>query len=331
MHGAQAQGGVVLCVGVAHVVHHLADVLLGLHEDDAGLLALLGLGLQAHDVLQLLGQQDVAHLHGQDSHAPGGHLLLQHALELAVELLAADGHLGGARAADGVAQRGLRRQLHGTREVAHLGAGGLRVPHMPEQDGVHIERHEVGRERLLGAERGHAHAGVHAHGVLLDDGPRPEQARARHAIELAQAQHHDLLPLLRDVHRHGGEHGHHQGGDHRSHADPSGEGPCNAQHGAEGHGEHHRREQQHAGVRGALAHDLGARVGHHLERPPCRRRRPLAGDRRRIGREALHAASPCHRHHAPVCDARPARPTSISTMRPPPRRPALPRPRVSSA
>ncbi len=94
--------------------------------------------------------------------------------------LALGHHLVQLVPADRFAQRGLRAQRDGLREVLHFQNRLLRVPHHPEHDGVHVHRHGVARQRGFGRDVGHAHALVHVAaerstiGMMMED-PRPAQ------------------------------------------------------------------------------------------------------------------------------------------------------------
>ena len=65
--------------------------------------------------------------------------------------------IGEGRAPDDVAQRRLCGPAHGLRVVLHFERGLLRVVHHPEEHGVDVDRHGVGRQRLLRGEAGRDH------------------------------------------------------------------------------------------------------------------------------------------------------------------------------
>ena len=73
-------------------------------------------------------------------------------LQLRFDLLAAAQQIGQRGAADDVAQRRLRGPAHRLRVVLHFERGLLGVVHHPEQHGVDVDRHGVGRQGLLGGE-----------------------------------------------------------------------------------------------------------------------------------------------------------------------------------
>ena len=125
-------------------------------------------------------------------------------LQFAIELLAPDGHLR-RRSARPMASRSAVCAASSTARVkSPTSVQAAFASHtVPEQHGVHVRAGtRSARKRFFGAERGHAHAAVDAHHVLLDDGDGPEKPRAADAIELAQAQNHDLFPLLGNMGRH---------------------------------------------------------------------------------------------------------------------------------
>ena len=73
------------------------------------------------------------------------HLLLQRHLEPVSELYPGLDQLGQVVLADGVPQRGLRRQDDRLVVVLHLQRSALGVAHDPERDGVDVDRHGVAR------------------------------------------------------------------------------------------------------------------------------------------------------------------------------------------
>src|SRR5215469_14514635 len=65
----------------------------------------------------------------------------------------------------------------------------------PKNDRVHIDRHGVLAQGLLGEKLGGSDAGVDHRGDAVDDRDHPEQPRAPNRQELPGSQHHCLLPL----------------------------------------------------------------------------------------------------------------------------------------
>ena len=76
--------------------------------------------------------------------------------------MSAHDHVLERRAADGIAQGRLRGKRHGEVTILDFGAGLFGVPNNPEQHGVHIERHKVAGQRLLGTKRRGIHALIDA-------------------------------------------------------------------------------------------------------------------------------------------------------------------------
>ena len=105
------------------------------------------------------------------------------------------------RAADDVAQRGLRRPAHRLLVLLHFERGLLRVVDQPEQHRVDVDRHGVGRQRLLGREARGDHALIDPPRHRIDERHDPEEARAAQADVAAQPQHDRALPLLGDLRR----------------------------------------------------------------------------------------------------------------------------------
>ena len=100
--------------------------------------------------------------------------------------------------ADDVAQRGLRRPAHGPGIVLDFERGLLDVVYQPEQHGIDVHRHGVGRERLLGREARCDRALVDPRRHAVRERHDPEQPGATQADEAAEPQHDRALPLLRD-------------------------------------------------------------------------------------------------------------------------------------
>ena len=77
--------------------------------------------------------------------------------------LRSDNSSDEVRGADHFAQGRLRHPVDGQAIVGDVERGALRVVHMPEDDGVDIDRHGVAGERLLGVE-------LRGLDALVDDG-----------------------------------------------------------------------------------------------------------------------------------------------------------------
>ena len=270
MHRAQPHGLRVALVAGARVLQHVGDIRLRLGQGHAGV-ALAGRdGTGGHRRLQLAGHHDVAHLHVDDVDPPAVQLRLQHLFQLGVQLVAPTGHLSQARAPDGRPQRGLGHPRHGARVVLHLAGRLLRGKHHPEHHGIHVHGHQVGRERLLGAEVGGRHALVDAHRVELDNGPSEHNARPRYAIEAAEAHDHGALPFHDDVHRRGGQDADHHGDHEGREADAAREGLGAGEHQRANGGEHDDGERHGAVARGAVTPRFQPRA--RLRRPLLRAR-----------------------------------------------------------
>ena len=143
------------------------------------------------------------------------------------------------------------RQRHGVVVVLHLQAGLLRVPYHPEQHRVHVDGHQIARQRLLGAETRDHDALVGFKRGLLDEGNGEVEPRPLHAGELAETKDHHLLPLHGDMHRHGSHPRHKQrnhkplDGEHAREHEPCAE--CRQEH----DNGHESREYERACLRGA--------------------------------------------------------------------------------
>ena len=91
--------------------------------------------------------------------------------------------------------------------VGDVERGALRVVHVPEHDGVDIDRHGVARERLLGVEAGGLDALVNNGGDGVDDRDDHEQAGPFDAGQFAGAQDDETLPVVGHLEREGDEDG----------------------------------------------------------------------------------------------------------------------------
>ena len=111
------------------------------------------------------------------------------------------------RGADHLAQRRLRHPVDGRTVVGDVERGGLRVVHVPEDDGIDIDRHRVAGERLLGVEPGGLDALVDDGGDGVDDRNDHEQPRPFHARQFAGAQDDEALPVVGHLEREQHEYG----------------------------------------------------------------------------------------------------------------------------
>ena len=196
----QLKRHLALLVGFGGLHEHARRLLLRLGQDDARVAFALGLRRLRHGALQVVGQHDVADLHGDDADAPIGHLPIEPFLDLVVDLEALYRHIGQADASDGVTQSRLRRPRHGAGIVGNLRVRLLGIPHHPEHHRVHVYRGEVGRERPLVQKRGCVDTLVDMEGDLLDDGNGEVQAGLRDAGEIAEPQDNRPLPYEGDMH-----------------------------------------------------------------------------------------------------------------------------------
>ena len=123
---------------------------------------------------------------------------------------------------------GLRRPAHGLLVVLHFERGLLRVVHHPEQHGVHVDRHRVRRQRLLGGEARRDGALIDPRRHRVDERHDPEEAGPLQADEFSEAQDDGAFPLLRDLRRLHGDHADDRHDDernrvaHRERGQPSG-------------------------------------------------------------------------------------------------------------
>ena len=78
--------------------------------------------------------------------------------------------------------------------------------HVPEDDGIDVDRHGVAGERLLGIELRGLDALVDDGGDAVDDRDDEEQAGTLDARQLAGAQDDEALPVVGHLQRQSGQH-----------------------------------------------------------------------------------------------------------------------------
>ena len=131
--------------------------------------------------------------------------------------------------------------------VLHLHAGVLRVPHEPEQHGVDVQRHEIGRQGLLSRERRRDDALIHMGGRMLHNGNEKVQTGPSDAMELAQAQHDHAFPLGRNADAAGEQEAHGHGDHYERHRHRR---PEQRHNDGKSNEEHRNGEQVHTVARG---------------------------------------------------------------------------------
>src|SRR5262249_33454823 len=127
-------------------------------------------------------------------------LLVEHVLDVSVELVALGQHLVEVVLAEHPAQRRLR-QLAGSGEIViDLDHGSLGVDDAEINDGVHLYRHSVAGNHVL---RGHLvddHAKIDPH-HLLDERHEEEEPRSLRAGVAPEREHDTALVFAQDAHR----------------------------------------------------------------------------------------------------------------------------------
>ena len=92
-----------------------------------------------------LGNDKVSHLDRNNGNAPIGNLLLYGIAKFLIELMAAHNHILQRGAANGIAQRRLRRK--GNRKIAilYFGARLFGIPNHPKQHCIDVKGNKVAR------------------------------------------------------------------------------------------------------------------------------------------------------------------------------------------
>ena len=173
--------------------------------DHLGAALALGLGLARDRANHRLVDVDVLDLDVRHLDAPRIGLLVEHFLDVAVQLLALGEEFVQLVLTEDRAQRGLRELAGRLIEVRHLDDGELRVDHPKINHGVHLHGHVVARDHVLRRHVEDARAQIHAH-HLLDRRHDDDQARPHHAVEAPEEEHHAALVLAQDLDRRDRDH-----------------------------------------------------------------------------------------------------------------------------
>lgn len=122
-------------------------------------------------------------------------------MQLTAERFALRDHLREFVAPDGFPETGLRTGRDRLNEVLHFKDRFFRIPDHPENNGIDIHRHGVARQRRFGGHAGDADSLVHEPAERIHNRDHMEQTRSAQSGIAAEAQHGDLLPLIRDFDR----------------------------------------------------------------------------------------------------------------------------------
>src|SRR5262249_55953938 len=178
----------------------LRGLLLAFGIDDLGAARALGLGLPRDGADHALVEVDPLDLDGGHLDAPGLGLLVEHVLNVGIELVALRQHLVEVVLAQYPAQRGLRELAGGGEIIADLDDRPLGVHHPEIEDGADLDRDVVAGNHIL---RGHLlddDAQIDPH-HLLDQRHEQEKSRSLGAGVAAEREHHSALVFTQDAHR----------------------------------------------------------------------------------------------------------------------------------
>ena len=130
--------------------------------------------------------------------------MVQHRLDVAIELLALRQQLVELVLAKDCAQRRLRELAGRFVEVRHLDDRELRL-HYPEiHDRVHLHRDVIAGDHVLRRHVEHPGSQIDAH-HLLDRWHHEDQPRPLHAAEAAEEEDHPALVLAQNLDRRDGQ------------------------------------------------------------------------------------------------------------------------------
>ena len=122
-------------------------------QDHARLFLALGLRLARHGVLQRHRNGDVADFDRAHRDAPFGDLLADGVAQMRHPRSSrSDSSVASIEAPMVSRKRGLRHAVDGLAVIGDVERRLLRVVHPPENDRIHIDRHGVAGQRLLGVE-----------------------------------------------------------------------------------------------------------------------------------------------------------------------------------
>src|SRR5262249_17470775 len=180
------------------VEQFLRGLLLPLGIDNFGTARALGLGLTGDCPDHALVEIDALDLDGRDLDAPRLGLLVEHVLDIGVELVALCQHLVEIVLAQDPAQRRLR-ELAGRRQiVADLDHRALGIDDPEVEHGVDLHRDIVARNDVLRGHFVHYHWQIDAH-HLLHERDKKKKSWSLGAGVASQREHHAAFVFAQDA------------------------------------------------------------------------------------------------------------------------------------
>src|SRR5499427_3022765 len=178
----------------------LCRLLLSLRVDDLGAAGAFGLGLAGDRPDHALVEIDALDLHGRHLDTPPLGLLVEHILDIGVELVALGQHLVEVVLAEDPAQRGLRKLAGCGEIIVDLNYRALGVDDAEIDHGVHFHRHVVARDHVLGRHLVDDHAEIDPH-HLLHQRHEQEEPRSLGAGETPEREHDAAFIFAQDADR----------------------------------------------------------------------------------------------------------------------------------
>src|SRR5262245_6485800 len=178
----------------------LRRLLLALRIDDLGPAGAFGLGLPGDRPDHALVEIDAFDLDGGHLDAPCLGLLVEHVLDVGVELVALGQHLVEIVLAQNPAQRGLRQLASRSEIIENLNHRALGVDDAEIDDGVHLDRDVVARNHVLGWHLVDDDAKINPH-HLLDQRNEKEETRSLGARVASEREHDAALVFTQDPNR----------------------------------------------------------------------------------------------------------------------------------
>ena len=162
------------------------------------------LGLAGDRADHAVVEIDLLDLDGADLDAPRLGLLVEDLLQVGVQLVAFAEHLVERVLAEHRAQRGLRELAGGLQEILDADHRAVGIDDAEIEHRVDLHRDVVARDHVLARHVEHDRAQIDAH-HLLHVGHQEDQARALHAGEAAEGEHHRALVLAHHPDRRAGD------------------------------------------------------------------------------------------------------------------------------
>src|SRR5215475_10046253 len=178
----------------------LRRLLLSLRVDDLGAAGAFGLGLAGNRPDHALVEIDALDLHGRYLDTPPLGLLVEHILNVGVELVALGQHLVEVVLAQDPAQRGLRKLAGCGEIIVDLNHRALGIDDAEVDHGINFDRHVVARNHVLGRHLVDDHAEIDPH-HLLHQRHEQEESRSLGAGVAPEREHDAALVFAQDADR----------------------------------------------------------------------------------------------------------------------------------